>query len=83
MNIKRTIGAGAVLLSLGQAAWAEVESNDPIKLKLHDWTGQLLTTTIMGKVLEEAGVLLGKHYPHPIVDLKESRERALAAFKSL
>ena len=35
------------------------------------------------KVLEEAGVLLGKHYPHPIIDLKESRERALAAFKSL
>ena len=35
------------------------------------------------KVLQEAGVEIGKDYPAPIVDLKESRERALAAFKSL
>lgn len=35
------------------------------------------------KVLLEAGVKIGKDYPMPIVDLKESRERALAAFKSL
>lgn len=34
-------------------------------------------------VLAAAGVTLGLHYPHPIVDIKESRERALAAFKSL
>lgn len=34
-------------------------------------------------VLLEAGVKIGKDYPAPIVDLKESRERALAAFKSL
>jgi deoxyribodipyrimidine photo-lyase len=34
-------------------------------------------------VLLEAGVSLGKDYPEPIVELKESRERALAAFKSL
>ncbi|WP_027136168.1 ABC transporter substrate-binding protein [Geminicoccus roseus] len=32
-----------------------VESDDPIKLTLHDWTGQLLTTRIMGSVLQEAG----------------------------
>jgi len=32
-----------------------VESKDPIKLTLHDWTGQYLTTTIMGRVLEELG----------------------------
>lgn len=35
------------------------------------------------KILREAGVKLGRDYPVPIVDLKESRERALAAFKSL
>ena len=34
-------------------------------------------------VLEEAGVQLGQDYPEPIVDLRESRERALAAFTSL
>lgn len=34
-------------------------------------------------VLKAAGVTLGKEYPHPIVDIKKSRERALAAFRSL
>lgn len=34
-------------------------------------------------VLEEAGVALGDDYPFPVVDLKESRERALAAFSGL
>ena len=34
-------------------------------------------------VLDEAGVTLGDNYPQPAVDLKASRERALAAFKSL
>lgn len=34
---------------------AEVESKDPIKLTLHDWTGQLITTQIMGEVLKKAG----------------------------
>jgi len=32
-------------------------------------------------VLEEAGVVLGKTYPKPIVDHKLARERALAAYK--
>jgi len=35
------------------------------------------------QVLEEAGVVLGKNYPKPIIDLAFSRERALAAFSSL
>ena len=34
-------------------------------------------------ILAEAGVSLGDTYPAPVVDLKASRERALAAFKSL
>ena len=33
--------------------------------------------------LEKAGVILGIHYPRAIVDLKESRARALDAYKSL
>ena len=32
-----------------------VESQDPIKLTLHDWTGQHITTNIMAEVLKEAG----------------------------
>ncbi|MDO9317436.1 MAG: deoxyribodipyrimidine photo-lyase [Gammaproteobacteria bacterium] len=36
-----------------------------------------------GAVLSAAGVVLGREYPRAIVDLKESRERALAAFKTL
>ncbi len=34
-------------------------------------------------VLEAAGIELGKNYPKPIVDLKLSREKALAAFEEL
>ncbi len=32
-----------------------VESEDPIKMTLHDWTGQLLSTNLAAAVLEEAG----------------------------
>jgi deoxyribodipyrimidine photo-lyase len=31
-------------------------------------------------ILQHAGITLGKHYPKPIVDIKASRQRALAAF---
>ena len=34
-------------------------------------------------VLAEAGITLGKNYPHPIVDHAKARGEALAAFKSL
>lgn len=34
-------------------------------------------------VLEAAGVVLGETYPHPIVDLARSRERALEAYAQL
>lgn len=34
-------------------------------------------------VLAQAGVVLGDTYPYPVVDLKESRARALAAFQTL
>src|SRR5215210_7861273 len=48
------IGTMAAALLLGAPAHAQ-ESSDPIKLTLHDWTGQLITTRIMGEVLKEAG----------------------------
>ena len=31
------------------------DSDDPIKLTLHDWSGQLITTKLMGEVLKKAG----------------------------
>ena len=34
-------------------------------------------------ILKQANVELGVNYPLPIVNLKQSREEALAAFKSL
>ncbi len=40
---------------MGSAAHSAVESTDPIVLTLHDWTGQYITTTIMGRVLQEMG----------------------------
>jgi glycine betaine/proline transport system substrate-binding protein len=59
-NSRALLGAvgGLALLCAAVApgvAQAEVESRDPIKLTLHDWTGQLITTKIMGEVLKKAG----------------------------
>ena len=34
-------------------------------------------------VLEQAGVVLGENYPQPVIDIKQSRERALNAFQDL
>ncbi len=48
-------GAAALMLGAGGAAFAQAESTDPIRLTLHDWTGQLITTNLMARVLEEAG----------------------------
>jgi glycine betaine/proline transport system substrate-binding protein len=59
MRKSRITGAilGTVLaagLAVTQAQGAP-ESEEPIKLTLHDWTGQLITTNIMGEVLKKAG----------------------------
>ncbi len=43
----------AALLTTTPALAAE--SDDPIKLTLHDWSGQLITTNLMGEVLKKAG----------------------------
>ncbi|KZL21213.1 Glycine betaine-binding protein OpuAC precursor [Pseudovibrio axinellae] len=44
----------AIALSISTSN-AEVESLDPIKITTHDWSGQIITTTIMGEVLKRAG----------------------------
>jgi len=37
--------------------------------------------TASEEILKQAGVKLGRDYPHPIVDVKTSREAALAAYQ--
>ena len=46
---------GAGLIGAPAKAVAQAESSDPIRLTLHDWTGQLITTNIMAEVLKKAG----------------------------
>ncbi len=62
MHACQRIGAALALsvglagLGLAGSASAQVpESQDPIKLTLNDWTGQLISTELMGRVLESMG----------------------------
>ncbi|NOD76795.1 MULTISPECIES: ABC transporter substrate-binding protein [unclassified Ruegeria] len=52
--MKCKLGLSVLAVAAATSAWA-VESTDPIKLTLHDWSGQLINTKIMGSILEEAG----------------------------
>ena len=50
------VAAGALALTMaGPVGAAAPESDEPIKLTLHDWSGQYITTTIMGNVLKSMG----------------------------
>lgn len=49
------VAGGLTLAAAAPAPAAAPESPDPIKLTLHDWTGQFITTRIMGGVLEAMG----------------------------
>jgi len=54
----KSVLTGIMLSSLALPAMtfaATPESKDPIKLTIHDWTGQYLSTKIMGSVLMKAG----------------------------
>lgn len=55
MKTITTLSAAILATASATAALAEVESLDPIKLTTHDWTGQIITTTLMGEVLKKAG----------------------------
>ena len=44
----------AALLSLSPVS-ANAQSSDPIRFSLHDWTGQLISTRIMGEALRQVG----------------------------
>lgn len=56
MNVSTLLKAAvtATLLTTASVASA-ADSKDPIKLTIHDWTGQHVTTHIMGEVLKKAG----------------------------
>jgi glycine betaine/proline transport system substrate-binding protein len=47
--------AAALAVGLAGPAQAAPESKDPIKLTINDWTGQYITTHIMGGVLQDMG----------------------------
>lgn len=46
----------AAMLAMAALPAAAQDSTDPLRLTLHDWTGQLITTQIMGEVLRKAGL---------------------------
>lgn len=53
---RRLIGGMLLGLTWGLCGSAQAaESQDPIKLTIHDWTGQYVTTHIMGEVLKTMG----------------------------
>lgn len=57
-QLKYLAGIGvAALIGLAAMAPAKAaDSADPVKLTLHDWTGQLITTQLMGEILKKAGI---------------------------
>lgn len=53
---KLLLGAGLLATALSPAMAQDVpESDDPIRMTVNDWTGQEITTRVMGGVLEEMG----------------------------
>ncbi len=52
---KGILGVGLASIFTALSAQAEVESKDPIILTLHDWTGQLINTELMGRILQDMG----------------------------
>lgn len=55
MTLTIRFGLAAATAMIAALPVVAQESTDPIKLTLHDWTGQLITTQIMGSVLQKAG----------------------------
>lgn len=55
--LRSTSAIAALALAFGfSSPVSAADSKDPIKLTLHDWTGQLVSAHIMGEVLKKAGL---------------------------
>ena len=73
--------AAAMAIGLAGPAQAAPESKDPIKLTIHDWTGQYVTTHIMKGVLESGDL-------HAAMEMwettgKEAMDASLATGKTV
>ena len=55
MKHTTTIVAGLLAALISTSSLAAPESQDPIKITTHDWTGQIVNSTILGKLLQKAG----------------------------
>jgi len=55
MKYLSPIFAGVLATLISVPANADVESQDPIKITTHDWTGQIVNATILGEILKKAG----------------------------
>lgn len=54
--LRITLAGVALAVSTNQALAAEIgAAGEPIKLAVNEWTGQQVTTQIVGKILQEAG----------------------------
>ena len=54
MKHTTTIVAGLLAALISTSSLAAPESQDPIKITTHDWTGQIVNSTILGKLLQKA-----------------------------
>ncbi|MCY3768262.1 MAG: ABC transporter substrate-binding protein [Gammaproteobacteria bacterium] len=55
-TFRALVAAAAVTLFVqAPAAFAQAESEDPIKITWHDWTGQFITATMIGEILKSMG----------------------------
>ncbi len=55
MPMIRRLGAASAAALLAALPALAQESTDPIRITLHDWTGQLITSQLMGTILEQDG----------------------------
>ncbi len=55
MKHTTSLVAGLLAALIASSALADAESQDPIKITTHDWTGQIVNSTILGKLLQKAG----------------------------
>jgi deoxyribodipyrimidine photo-lyase len=70
----------------------QAEKFDPLGIYIRKWIPEISALpnkylcqpwTAPASLLDEHGIKLGKDYPHPVVDLKTSRQRALDRYQAI